>query len=62
MTVVKEIKRCPDVCERAEWKDDPVFKGSGQYNCPYHFGVTYMAAIIDGRVLCRHIKRKEGEW
>ena len=26
------------------------------------FGVTYMAAIIDGRVLCRHIKRKEGEW
>ncbi len=33
----------------------------GQHNCPYHFGVDHQAAIIDGKVLCKHLKRKEDE-
>lgn len=53
------IEKCPDVCARAYWYADPVFEGKGQWNCPYHYGVTYAAAVIDGRVNCEHFKRKE---
>ena len=67
--VVHELKieNCPDVCERAKWYRDPltdVFNDGrerGQYNCPYHFGVTYQAAIINGKPLCKHLKRKVDE-
>lgn len=54
-----KIEKCPDVCERACHYVDSVFDGNGQYNCPYHYGVTYAAAIIDGRVNCEHFKRKK---
>lgn len=54
------IENCPDVCERAYWYADPVFEGKGQHNCPHRYGVTYAAAIIDGRVNCKLFKRKGG--
>ena len=59
-----EIESCPDVCARAKWHRDPVMseihgEERGQFNCPYHFGVTYQAAIIDGKAMCKHLKRKE---
>ena len=57
-----DIRKCPDVCARAKWYADPVFEGRGNYNCPYRFGVDYAAAIIDGKVNCKHFKQKdEGE-
>lgn len=47
------------------WDDDRTereFEESGNYNCPYRFGVDYAAAIIDGKVNCKHFKQKdEGE-
>lgn len=54
-----DIQWCPDVCALAVWHQDPLFPDLGQYNCPYHFGVTYSAAIIDGEPTCKHLKRKE---
>jgi hypothetical protein len=36
-----------------------MFPDLGQYNCPYHFGVDYFAAIQDGVVHCKHLKPKE---
>lgn len=59
-----EIKYCPAVCARAEWTTDPLSieiygEERGQHNCPYHFGVDYFAAILNGEVNCKHLKRKE---
>ena len=54
-----KIEKCPDVCARPERYADPVFEGRGQHNCPYRFGVTYAAAIIDGEIKCEHLKRKK---
>lgn len=54
-----DIEWCPDVCARAEWHQDPIFPHLGQHNCPYHFGVTYSAARINGKDNCKHIKPKE---
>ena len=54
-----DIKWCPQVCERAVWRQDPIFPHLGQHNCPYHLGVDYFAAIQDGVVHCKHLKRKE---
>lgn len=58
------IESCPDVCERAKWYRDPVMseihgEDRGQYNCPYHFGVDHQAATIDGKVMCKHLKRRK---
>jgi len=60
------IENCPDVCERAYWQRDDYFselsgRERGQYNCPHHYGVTYAAAIIDGKINCEHFKRKKKE-
>ncbi len=57
------IEWCRDVCARAYWQPDEVFPNvgeGGQYNCPYHFGVTSAAAIVDGRINCKHFKAKRG--
>jgi hypothetical protein len=57
-----EIEYCPAVCARAEWHADDMFPNvgrGGQHNCPYHFGVDYFAAILNGEVNCKHLKRKE---
>lgn len=54
-----DIKSCPEVCARAVWYSDPVFPHLGQYNCPHHFGVTHVAAIIDGEIRCKYFKEKE---
>lgn len=54
------IEWCPDVCVRAVWHQDSQFPHLGQHNCPYHFGVTYSAARIDGKDNCTHIKPKDG--
>ena len=54
-----EIVNCPDACERAWWYPDPAFPPFGQYNCPYRYGVDHCAAIIDGKVRCKHFKRKK---
>lgn len=53
------IEWCPDACARAVWYADPEFPHLGQFNCPHRFGVTWCAAILDGRVTCKHFKRKE---
>ena len=53
-----DIKWCPQVCERAVWHQDPQFPHLGQHNCPYYFGVDHFAAIQDGVVHCKHLKRK----
>lgn len=55
------LENCPAVCARAKWYQDPMFPDFGQYNCPYHFGVDYFAAIQDGVVHCKHLKPKEDE-
>ena len=57
------IEKCPDVCERAyychdEWYSELMGDERGQWNCPYHYGITYAAAIIDGKINCKHFKRK----
>jgi hypothetical protein len=54
------VEWCPDACALAKWHGDPVF-GGGQYNCPHRFGVTYAAAIVDGRINCEHFKQKRKE-
>lgn len=59
-----DIKNCPDVCARAVWHHDQLMseihgEERGQYNCPYHFGVDYFAAIQNGVVHCKHLKPKE---
>lgn len=54
-----DIEWCPDVCARAVWHQDPMFPHLGQHNCPYHFGVTYSSARINGKDNCKHIKPKE---
>ena len=53
------IEWCRDVCALPWWQQDPVFPELGQHNCPYRFGVTYSAAVVDGEVRCPHFKRKE---
>ena len=58
------IEKCPDACERAyyyhdEWYSELMGEERGQWNCPYHYGVTYAAATIDGKINCKHFKRKE---
>lgn len=53
---------CPDVCERPWWQQDPAFPNlgdGGQWNCPFHWGVTYASATIDGKPVCKHFKRKK---
>ena len=54
-----EIRWCPEACARAWWQADSSFPHLGQHNCPHRFGVTYAAAVIDGRVNCEHFKPKE---
>lgn len=60
------IENCVDVCERPVWYRDALMselhgEERGQHNCPYHFGVDHQAAIIDGKVMCKHLKRKVDE-
>ena len=62
--LVLSYEKCPEVCERAyyyhdEWYSELMGDERGQWNCPYHYGVTYAAAVLDGKVNCKHFKRKE---
>jgi hypothetical protein len=52
------IEWCPGACSLATWHDDGVFPGLGQHNCPYRYGVTHAAAVMDGKVMCKHFKPK----
>lgn len=61
-----KLEYCPAVCERAKWHVDPLSteiygEERGQYNCPHHFGVDYFAAIQNGEVHCKYLKRKEAD-
>lgn len=53
------VEFCPNVCALAKWHADPVFDGLGQHNCPYRYGVTHAAAIVNGQVTCVHFRPKE---
>lgn len=57
--MLKEVKTCPEACKRAKYVEYADAPDSGHYECEYRKNVGHLSVIIDGRVLCRRIKRKD---